>query len=378
MTGGILVPIADTTTLTQTVVAAVGHARETETEIHLVRVIPSHHVDGVPDSDAELLDRAERAAIDAGFEQYETAILGDELYVAGPGEHCELLAEYATANSLERIVLDPQYSVDATDPTLQSIESILSSHPISFEYAAIDETGGITQGELLRGGLVAAIAFGFYIALGGPTSTFTLASGVVTALIAAVLLRNVAFETTPTVGESLAIGVRLLAFFPYLLWEIAKANVLFAYIVLHPSMPIDPRLDRVDAAVGSGQSVTALANTITLTPGTLTLDATGHKLLVHSMTTDAQDDVLDGLHERAVRFLFYGRAASELPGPRAREDYESITTVNGATESQPADSATPHAATEAVPQPDTEPMSHQDTTETEGRKADRVGGSADE
>lgn len=326
MTGGILMPIGETSTVDEAVEAAVDIANTHGTNrLHLVRVVPGHHVGGVPESDAALLKRTKKTASKAGATDIETAVLGTDRYIAGPGEHCELLVGYAHDNDLNRIVLDPQYSVDATDPTLQSFELILGSYDITVEQAAVADTGGLTRGELLRAGVVAAVAFGFYIALGGPTSTFTLASGVVTGVIAGALLRNVAFETTPNIGATARIAVRGLAFGPYLFWEIAKANVLFASLVLHPSMPVDPRISRIDAAVGNGLSVTTLANSITLTPGTLTLDASGHTLLIHSMTPEAENDVLDGVHEKAVRFLFYGRAQSELPGPRARGDYTQIT-----------------------------------------------------
>jgi len=325
MTSGILVPIGETTTLEATIESAADRARESEGGLHLVRTVPGGHVGGVLDADAALVERAEQAAIDAGTEAFETAVLGTDRYIAGPGEHCDLLVEYARNNDIELIFLDPQYSVDATDPTLQSIDSILDGAEIDFEYATAATRGGLTRGELIRASVVAAVAFGFYIALGGPISTFTLASGVVTGLIAGALLRNVAFETTPTIGTTLRIAVRGLAFGPYLLWEITKANVQFAYLVLHPDLPVEPRISRIDAAVGNGLSVTTLANSITLTPGTLTLDASGHTLLIHSMTQEAEDGVFDGVLEKAVRFLFYGRGASELPGPRERDDYERIT-----------------------------------------------------
>lgn len=332
MTGGILVPIADTPTAEQTVRAAVETVDETAPTLHLVRVVPGKYAEGIPARETELIERAEQAAREAGCESLETTVLGVGEYTSGPAAHCDILVEYATDNNLQRLLLDPQYAIDATDATLQSIESLLAGR-IDFEYATVDGGPRFTGNELRRAGIIGVLAFGFYVALGGPTSTFTLASGVVTGGIAAALLRNVAFETTPTVGGSARIALRAVVFFPYLLWEITKANVLFAYIVLHPSLPIDPRVERVDAAVGTGGSVTTLANTITLTPGTLTLDASGRTLLVHSMTQDAEDDVLDGVHEKAVRFLFYGRAASELPGPRERGDYERY---NDKTESMTA------------------------------------------
>lgn len=377
MTGGILVPIADTPTVEQTVQAAVETREETTQPLHLVRVMPGKYAEGIPDREAELLERAEQTARKAGCETVETAVLGIGEYVSGPDAHCVFLEEYAAANDVDRLVLDPQYAVDATDPTLQSIESSLSGR-LDFEYAELNSGSRVTRNELHRAGIIGVLAFGFYIALGGPTSAFTLASGLVTGVIAAALLRNVAFETTPRVGRSLGIAARLVLFFPYLLWEITKANVLFAYIVLHPSMPIDPRLDRVDVAVGTGPSVTALANTITLTPGTLTLDASGRQLLVHSMTQDAQDDVLDGLHEKAVRFLFYGRAASELPGPRERGDYERYT--NDTTESMMAADRpeTEGSEPESASNGSTEPNDPTESTESAGATEHPTEGQTDD
>lgn len=57
-----------------------------------------------------------------------------------------------------------------------------------------------------------------------------------------------------------------------LAYYVAKANVDVAYRVLHPRMPIRPGIVRVRSALRSDSARTALANSITLTPGTLTVD----------------------------------------------------------------------------------------------------------
>ncbi len=326
--GGVLVPVAPSRTLEETVSHAVSLARADDTSIHLVRTVPGHYVDNeAPEADERILARAEQRAREAGSDDFvvRTALLGTDRYIAGPPEHVDLFLEYAREHGIDRIVLDPDYSLDATAPTLQSLESILEGTGVEFERAPV-ESGGWrpTADELLRAGVIGIVAFGFYIALGGPTYSFALASGVLTGLIAAALLRNVAFETTPNLGSVAGTVARGAYFVPYLLWEITKANVLFAYVVLHPRLPIDPGLDRVDAAVGSGMSVTAFANSITLTPGTLTVDAAGHHVLVHSLTPGSRQDVLDGVHERPVRYLFYGREQADIPSPGARGDYEPI------------------------------------------------------
>ncbi|WP_117364787.1 monovalent cation/H+ antiporter subunit E [Natrarchaeobaculum sulfurireducens] len=348
--GGVLVPIAPSGTLEETVTHAVDLARDDGDDVHLVRTVSGHHVGDVPTPDRTVLEQAERRAQDASTDALAvtTAFLGTDRYVAGPGEHVELFLEYAREHGIERIVLDPHYSLDATAPTLQSLESILDGTGVAFERAPVtSDSGTLTGDELFRAGVVAAVAFGFYVALGATNYSlfdpFVLGSGVITAIIAAALLRNVAFETTPSLGPVFGTVARGVLFVPYLLWEITKANVLFAYVVLHPSLPIDPGLDRVDAAVGSGLAVTAFANSITLTPGTLTVDADGHQLLVHSLNPSAREDLVEGVHERAVRYLFYGRDASELAGPAARGDavaLEGPAAAGGAIEATPTETPT--------------------------------------
>lgn len=326
MTGRILVPVAPSPTLRETLAYAVELLEPGET-IHLVRTVSGFHVDEATiATERRVLERAvdRIAAIDPEVVVSDT-LLGVDRYLAGPAEHVELIQQYAAEHGIDELVLDPNYALDATAPTLQSLDSMLANTPFEITHAPVaGSSWRPTSGELIRGGLIGLLAFGFYVALGGAGSAFTLWSGVVTGGIAAIFLRNVAFETTPQLEPVVRTVARGVVFVPYLLWEITKANVIFAYVVLHPSLPIDPRLDRVDAAVSSGLSVTAFANSITLTPGTLTVDADGHHLLVHSLNASAQDDLFEGVHEGAVRYLFYGREGMELPSPKARDDAEPL------------------------------------------------------
>jgi len=105
-----------------------------------------------------------------------------------------------------------------------------------------------------------------------------------------------------------------------LLKEIAVANLQIAYVVLHPDLPIDPEVVELRAAVWGDTAVTTLANSITLTPGTLTVSVTDRAFAVHSLTPGSRADLFDGGLERAVRFVFYGREAASIPTPRERGD----------------------------------------------------------
>lgn len=69
--------------------------------------------------------------------------------------------------------------------------------------------------------------------------------------------------------------IRYLWFIPYtalFLWECIKANIDVAYRVIRPDLPIRPGTIKVKTGLKSDTGLTFLANSITLTPGTTTVD----------------------------------------------------------------------------------------------------------
>jgi multicomponent Na+:H+ antiporter subunit E len=79
------------------------------------------------------------------------------------------------------------------------------------------------------------------------------------------------------------------------LWELLTANVDVAYRVLHPSMPIDPDVIEVPLRVETDLAITTIANSITLTPGTLTMDydEEHNSLYVHALSARDRAAVVD-------------------------------------------------------------------------------------
>ena len=72
-----------------------------------------------------------------------------------------------------------------------------------------------------------------------------------------------------------------IAYIPVFLWEMAKANFDVAYRVLHPKMPIAPGIVKVKTKLKSEMGKVFLANSITLTPGTFTIDLKDEFLYIH-------------------------------------------------------------------------------------------------
>ncbi|MFO7899419.1 MAG: Na+/H+ antiporter subunit E [Planctomycetota bacterium] len=105
------------------------------------------------------------------------------------------------------------------------------------------------------------------------------------------------------------LGVKRIAFFiVYLLalfLEIVKANVDVAYRVLHPKMPIRPGVVVIQTGLRSDIAKMILANSITLTPGTFTLDVIGDKLLIHWINVKAEtvDEATALIGERFEKYL---------------------------------------------------------------------------
>ena len=103
-------------------------------------------------------------------------------------------------------------------------------------------------------------------------------------------------------GEYL-LGFRVILYLPWLVLEIIKSNFHIAQVVLSPNMPIRRRLLKVKANQRSILGKVVHANSITLTPGTITLDLCNDNLLIHALTKESAQGVLDGVIDRKVTAL---------------------------------------------------------------------------
>jgi len=90
-----------------------------------------------------------------------------------------------------------------------------------------------------------------------------------------------------------------------LFWEIIKANFDVAYRILHPKMPIKPGIVVIKTTLKSDIAKMILANSITLTPGTFTLDVIGDELLIHWINVKAEgiDEATKMIGRRFEKYL---------------------------------------------------------------------------
>jgi len=341
--GDVVVPVGESSTLRRTVAYAVETAHEAALEtgdpttVHFVyparwRIFEADRA-GVESASA-LLERVVVWAREdleeleeAPSVTVESATIGTGAYVFSPGDFADVVGRYAETNGVRRVVVDPSFRPGGSAPLLLSFETELANLGFDVLEAPVTRPTSrrlpLTDIGLPEFLVVFGASLLFYLALGGwhVTSAFELVTGATTAGVVTLALTRVILKGE--VPDLLPLGrtlVRLVAYTPILLWEIAKANVALAYVVLHPRLPIDPRFVEFDAAVWGDMPVTTLANSITLTPGTLTVDVSRQHFLVHALIPAAEDDLLEGTLERLVRFVFYGRESARIPSPRERDD----------------------------------------------------------
>lgn len=101
---------------------------------------------------------------------------------------------------------------------------------------------------------------------------------------------------------ALDLAPRLVFFWAGLLADIVKSNLVVARIVLDPRLPIKPTLVKLEPRLRGQVGRATLANSITLTPSTVTLDAHRGVFLVHCLTEESAREICEGgLGERLQR-----------------------------------------------------------------------------
>jgi multicomponent Na+:H+ antiporter subunit E len=96
---------------------------------------------------------------------------------------------------------------------------------------------------------------------------------------------------------------RLLGFWGWLAREVVLSSIEVARVVLRRRMELDPKVVTVDGRGLQTVDLALLGNSITLTPGTLTLDVHDGRLLVHALTSDGADALKRGEMQRRVGAL---------------------------------------------------------------------------
>ncbi len=99
-------------------------------------------------------------------------------------------------------------------------------------------------------------------------------------------------------GHPVQLGLGALTYWPWLLWEIGKAGWDVTKVILHPDLPISPELIRVPASQRTDLGRVIYANSITLTPGTISVETDEETILVHALTRAGAEGLESGDMDR--------------------------------------------------------------------------------
>ncbi|MGC9342066.1 MAG: Na+/H+ antiporter subunit E [Bacteroidales bacterium] len=152
------------------------------------------------------------------------------------------------------------------------------------------------------------IAFLFWLLISFSLSLANIITGAVASLI-----------TSITFGRYFASSMnkfvqphRYFWFFVYIFvftWEVLKANFDVAYRVIHPALPIKPGIVKVKLGLRSEVARTMLANSITMTPGTISVDIVEDYIYVHWIYVSSEDpevysEKVAGRFEKYIKKIF--------------------------------------------------------------------------
>lgn len=146
------------------------------------------------------------------------------------------------------------------------------------------------------------ILFAFWLLLSGHYTAFLTIAGALCALGVVLFARRM--DVVDHEGHPVHLAPRaLLSYWPWLLKEIAVSAMQVSAIILHPRLPISPTLVRVRSTQKSDVGRTTFANSITLTPGTISVEVAEDEILVHALTRDGAASLADGeMNRRASDF----------------------------------------------------------------------------
>ena len=138
----------------------------------------------------------------------------------------------------------------------------------------------------------------------GLTNSLEIQELVVGAIIAFVVARYFTKNIDVDLKE---MALKYIRFTPIFFKSLIKSNIEVAKIVLSPKMPINTGIVKLKTSLESDHDKLVLANSITLTPGTITLELDGDDLYVHILNMKITDreilqrEITDGVEEKLIR-----------------------------------------------------------------------------
>lgn len=145
---------------------------------------------------------------------------------------------------------------------------------------------------------LAGFLFAFWLALSGHYTPMLVAAGAASSVLCIFAMKRA--RVADEEGQPIELLLGAVTYFPWLIREIAKSAWAVTKIILHPRLPISPTMTLVRASQRTDPGLATYANSITLTPGTITVGVNGNELTVHALVREGALDLEDGVMDRRV------------------------------------------------------------------------------
>jgi multicomponent Na+:H+ antiporter subunit E len=157
---------------------------------------------------------------------------------------------------------------------------------------------------LLRAFGLGAILFVFWLLLSGHYTPLLISFGAGSSAL--VVYLSMRMDVVDHEGLPLQLGGRFWLYIPWLMKEIVVANVAVARIILDPKLPVSPIMVHFKASQETDLGRAIYANSITLTPGTITTGIEGQELEIHALTYQDVDGREEDEMDRRVSWVERG------------------------------------------------------------------------
>lgn len=144
------------------------------------------------------------------------------------------------------------------------------------------------------------LAYATWCVLNWPPDREHLLVGFFAALFVSWIVSDLFLEKVHTLKNPKRYFYFVFQYVPILIWEMIKANLNVAYRVIHPNLPIRPGIVKVKSTLKSDMGLTFLANSITLTPGTMTVDIDKPNGVLYVHWLDVKDPDMDQATQMVV------------------------------------------------------------------------------
>ena len=145
---------------------------------------------------------------------------------------------------------------------------------------------------------LAVSLYAFWLLLSGYYLPLLLSLGGLSVLIVVWLHRRM--DKVDAEPITIRPGFRLVHYIVWLLGQVVVSNIDVARRIWDPKLPIQPRWEKLNTKVNSGLEKTVYANSITLTPGTLTTDVTDDHFMIHTLTPEGMESLREGEMQRRI------------------------------------------------------------------------------